>query len=146
MNFIGISLLLFVLLFLIPVNVIPGNEIAFQAVLFGWKDYIFLGALALLGGLVATLQVFIFKQRYKAKIGISTGAVGGLGILSGIFSSIFATATCSLCVGALFGFLGAGGVLFFVSNRIYVIMVSLILLYISLYVSAKKLNGVCGDC
>lgn len=137
---------LFGLMFYLPVRTVPGNTLAFQAVIFGFKDYLFLGIASFLSAFIITIQVKIFRQRKSAKAMAGNSALGSAGFLSGIVSSVFGTATCSLCVGALFGFLGANSVIFLVNNKTYVVAGSLVLLGLSIFLSLKKLNNSCDIC
>lgn len=134
--------ILFLLMFFIPVNAIPGNKLGIQAVIFGYKDYLFFGTLSFLSSLVLTMQVIVFRQR-RSRIA-SNATLGGVGIFSGVISSVFGTATCGLCVSVLFGFLGIGTVLFLVEHKIYITLVSFGLLLTSLYFSSKAINNDCG--
>ncbi|MEK7659246.1 MAG: hypothetical protein AAB338_01150 [Patescibacteria group bacterium] len=133
-------------MFYLPVRTVPGNTLAFQAVIFGFKDYLFLGIASFLSAFVITIQVKIFRQRRSTKAMAGNTALGSAGFLSGIVSSVFGTATCSLCVAALFGFLGANSVIFLVNNKIYVVFGSLALLGLSTFLSLKKLNNSCDVC
>lgn len=137
-------LVLFGLMFYLPVKTVPGNTIVLQAVIFGFKDYLFLAVASFLSALIITIQVKIFRQRRSAIA--SNTALGSAGFLSGVVSSVFATATCSLCVGALFGFLGANSVIFLINNKTYVVIGSLTLLGLSIFLSIKKQNERCQIC
>ena len=139
-------LVLFGLMFYLPVRTVPGNTLAFQAVIFGFKDYLFLGVASFLSAFIITIQVKIFRQRRSDRTMVGNAALGSAGFLSGIVSSVFGTATCSLCVAALFGFLGANSVIFLVNNKIYVVFGSLALLGLSTFLSLKKLNNSCDVC
>src|SRR3989344_1673105 len=83
--FVALWILFFVGMFLIPVRSIPGNDIGFQLKLYGMGDYLFLALLSLASSLIVTLQYFIFVQGHR---GGRKGqvALGGVGILTGIFS------------------------------------------------------------
>ncbi len=139
------SIIFFVVLFYIPVKTIPGNNPKLQAKIFGFQDYTLIALLALLSSVLLTMQVAIFRQRRTALVGSST-AVGSLGIISSFVSSMFATATCGLCVSAVFGFLGANTIFFLVNKRWRVVIGSLGLLLISIYTSSRRLNHECEEC
>lgn len=138
--------LLFATMFSIPLNVIPGNDIKFQAAIFNGRDYALLGVLSLLSSLVITMQINIFRNKLMTSRGVGNTTVGGLGVFSGIFSSIFASATCAMCLGSLFGFLGFGTVLFLVENRWSILAGAIILLFISLYLASRRLIEGCRSC
>lgn len=137
---------LFGLMFYLPVRTVPGNTIVFQAVIFDFKDYLFLVVASFLSAFSITIQVKIFKQRRSTETMAGNTALGSAGFLSGIVSSVFGAATCSLCVGALFGFLGANSVIFLVNNKTYVVFGSFVLLGLSIFLSLKKLNNSCDIC
>jgi hypothetical protein len=69
--------------------------------------------------------------------------VGSLGI---VLYPLLGTATCTWCLGAIFGFLGvgAGGVIFILNHKIYVLLISLGFLAVSFYFLYKKAK--CDDC
>lgn len=142
-----LALLFFGGMFVIPVRAIPGNDITFQAQLYGWGDYAVLGVLSLFSALVITFQVNIWTMGFgtlKQRAGHT--AVSSVGILSGVTSSIFASATCGLCAGALFSFLGAGGVMFLVVYRWYIFTLALAMLLLSLYLLSRRINNGCEAC
>ncbi len=138
--------IMFGVMFYIPVKVIPGNNISFQALLFGPMGYLFLAVTSFLSSLIIAMQIKIFKQRKTLGVVVGNTTLGSTGLFSGILSSIFGSATCSLCVGALFGFLGANSVLFLVNNKAYVVIGSFSLLLLSLYFSSKRFNTACEVC
>lgn len=108
-----------------------------------------LSAIAMLNALFITIEIYAFNlKRSVAQIGSvgSSFAVGGMGTSSGILASIFSTASCSLCVSAIFGFLGANTVVFLVDNRTYVGFVTVVLLLLSLFLSARRFHNTCQTC
>ncbi|MBI2063604.1 MAG: hypothetical protein HYT65_01260 [Candidatus Yanofskybacteria bacterium] len=148
-GFIVIAAIVFSLLFWIQVKTVPGNSGRFQIALFDWLDWAVLVAIAVLNALFITIEIHAFNlNRSIAKAGgVGAGLItGGIGTSSSVLASIFSTATCSLCVSAIFGFLGANSVVFLVSNRGYVIMITLLLLLLSLYLSGKRFGRTCNEC
>lgn len=147
--FILIAAVVFSLFFWIQVKTVPGNDGRFQIALFGWKDWAILAAIAVLNSLFVTIEIYAFnlKRSFAQAGGISTGIVtGGIGTSSGILASIFSTASCSLCVSAIFGFLGANTVVFLVDNRSYVVFVTMALLLLSLFLSSRRFHNTCQAC
>lgn len=140
----AIAVGMFILMFLIPVYSIPGNTVKFQSVLFQPKDYALLTTLSVLSALVLTIQINLIIQKNKINRGASV--LNGVGIFFGIFSSIFASATCGMCVAALFSFLGFGTVLFLINSRWYILLISAGLLLLSLYFSSRRYNRGCELC
>lgn len=136
----------FALMFSIPLYTIPGNDFRLQMSIFKQKDYALLGILSLLSSLVMVIQWNIFRNKFNSTRNMGNAALGGLGIFSGIFSSIFASATCAMCLGALFSFLGFGTVFFMIENRWYILMGAILLLLLSLYFASRRLVGGCKLC
>lgn len=130
----------------IQVIAVPGNSVGLQTKIFGYQDYLFFSLLATLSSFLIVLQVYILRDsKSRASQAVRNSALGGIGVFSALFSSVLGTATCGVCLTALFGFLGFGTILFLVKNRLYLILASVILLLLSLYFSYKKLNS-CNTC
>ncbi len=131
-------------MFSIPVFNIPGNSILFQAELYRLDEYIILITLSFMSGLSLWLQWVAFRT---AKKGAAQEAVlGGTGILSGVVSSLFASASCATCVGALFSFLGFNTILFLAVHRWYILSFAFALLLASIYLAARKITKGCEVC
>lgn len=144
--FIVLWMLFFAFMFLIPVMAVPGNYVLLQAKIYKLQDYVLLATLACMSALVFVIQISIYRQSINNHIHAGDAAFGGAGIFAGVAASIFATASCALCVGAVFSFLGFSTLLFLVESRWYIIASSLALLLISLYLSARRLNKGCEVC
>jgi len=140
--FLSITLLMIVIFILIPVLTIPGNDISFQLSTFTIKDYIALVPLASLISLMFSMQIYS-RKRKKSMREAGKGAVGGS---SGIIAGIFGTASCPMCVAAIFGFLGIGAVLFLVKYQWYVFGLSSSLVLISLYLTSLNIEKNCEEC
>ena len=138
--------LFFGLMFLIPVMAVPGNYISLQAKIYKLQDYLLLITLAFMSALVFIIQISIYRQSINTHIHAGDAVFGGAGIFTGLVSSIFATASCALCVGAVFSFLGFSTLLFLVESRLYIIASALMLLLVSLYLSSRRLNNGCKAC
>ncbi|MBI2028218.1 MAG: hypothetical protein HYT07_01280 [Candidatus Levybacteria bacterium] len=146
--FVLIAMVFFALFIFIPVFTIPGNDLGFQLSIYSQKDYVLMFLLAALVGLNLALQVYIFrKQREERRLTQSTGQLAVSGI-SGVFGAVVGTAACASCLAFFFGLigLGAGSVIFVLNNQIYFFVGAIILLLISLYFTARKVNGVCESC
>ena len=149
MYFAAIFGLLFFILLQIQVQAIPGNDLRFQARIFSFRDWILLVFISALNSLFVTTEIYIFKlkKEYRETIGLAKNVVaGGVGTTSGVLASVFGTATCSLYVSALFGFLGANSVLFLVNHKDLITSAALILLLISLFISSRRFNAACKTC
>ena len=128
------------LFILIPVFTTPGNTIEFQLSVFKTTDYIIIVLLSFLTSLLMTMQVYLWdKNRVEAKKLL-------LGGTSSITALIVGTAACSSCLAAFFGFLGIGAVLFIAENQWPIFFLSSSLLLISIYLTSKKIKGVCETC
>lgn len=146
--FTALTMLTIVLFVLVPVWSVPGNDISFQLSLFTAQNWLLFAALSPLVALLLTVQVFAFRcaQSATAKTrslgGAASGIVGGY---AGILGGVFATAACSWCVAAVFGFLGTGTVLFIAQNQLWAVLVAISILLFSLYFTSKKIVHAC-DC
>ncbi|MEK7643634.1 MAG: hypothetical protein AAB372_04280 [Patescibacteria group bacterium] len=139
--------LFFVLMFFLPVDLVPGNDVQFQASLLSLADYL---TMILIAG-VAALSVAVQMKIFVLKIGsyrtrAKDVALGGAGVMAGVISSLFASATCALCVGALFSFLGFGVAVFLVQYRWYIVTGALFMLLSSLYLASRRLMKGCEEC
>jgi len=145
--FVFVWFALFAFMFSIPLKAIPGNSLRLQAELFKLQDYVILIGLSGLSALSLAIQVNVFRMKY-ASITRDAGsmAVGGMGIASGIVSSLFASATCASCMGALFGFLGFNTLLILIDNRWYILSGAFLLLGVSLYLASRRFNRGCELC
>jgi len=144
--FLALCIIFFIGMFSIPLYSIPGNDLKLQMTIFKAQDYALLAVLSLLSSLTIVIQANIFLQKFVVPYRNGNAVLGGVGVLSGVFSSIFASATCAMCVGSLFGFLGFGSILFLVQNRWYILIGASLLLIISLYLASRRLVEGCKLC
>lgn len=136
----------FFLFVIIPVYTIPGNSLNFQLGLFTERDCFLLVILSILVSLFITMQIFIFKNAISAKDKATSLIKGGVGGYAAVTGSVFATAACSSCLFALFGFLGFSTLIFLLERQWYIVSVAIILLTVSIYFASKKINGICKSC
>lgn len=144
--FLFLSAAIFWLFIYIPVRNIPGNDFAFQLSIMTFWDKILMGLLSILVALSILMNIYAFKLKRSAKVGISMVGQGGGGLFSGVVASVFGTATCTACVASIFGFLGTGGVLFLLEYRTQIVLISIVMLLISLYFTSAKVLGICKSC
>ena len=144
--FLGLAGLLFLGMFAIPLFAIMGNTVGLQAELLAWNDYVLLTLLSMLSSLVLTMQIRIWREVHTGASGRFNSATSLLGVLSGITSSVFASATCAMCLGALFSFMSFGTLLFFVTHRWYILSLGFLLLFTSLYFSSRRIKDGCATC
>jgi hypothetical protein len=145
---VGIAVAFFALFIAIPVFTIPGNNLVFQLSIFRTQDYALMIFLAVLVGLNIAMQAYIWKkQRERGDISQSVvqGTVSGA---MGIFGTVVGTAACASCLASLFGLigLGTGSVFFVLKNQPYFLLGAVLLMLISLYFVAIKINRVCNSC
>lgn len=140
--FAAFSLVVVFVFVYIPVTTIPGNSYGFQLSIFTPANFILMGILALLTGLLFTMSIYVLRQSAMVKEAGRAGAGGG----AGVTAAIFGTAACSSCVAAIFGFLGAPTVFFLIGARNYIVTGAIILLIISLYFTSKNVNKICEEC
>lgn len=144
--FIILALVLFVL---VPVLSVPGNDVSFQLSLFTFGNWILFVVLAILIALLLTMQIFIFRRAKNNTVrarGLSNAAGGAAGAYAGILGGVFATAACSWCVAAVFGFLGTGTVLFIAQNQLWAVTVAIAIMLVSLYFTSRNVVRECNNC
>ncbi len=143
-----IAILFFGLFVFIPVVTIPGNDLRFQLSIYSQRDYILMFLLAALVGLNFLFQIYSFKkQKEQHDFFNSAGQVAVSGV-SGMFGAIVGTAACASCLAFLFGLigLGTGSVFFVLNNQTYFLVGAIALMLVSLYFTARKVNGICEKC
>lgn len=132
----------------IPLVTIPGNDLRFQLSIYSRENYIFMTFLALLIGITFTMQIYAVRQQraLRKSLPILQGTV--LSGASGIFGSVIGAASCASCLASLFGFigLGTGSVFFVIDNQNYFLWGSILIMLVSLYFAAQKINKVCTSC
>ncbi len=133
------------LLFLIPVKVIPGNDILFQASQFQMLDYLLLLLVATLQSLLLVMSFSLFR-RNRHHNASRAWSYQSLGIMSGVPAFLFGSKLCPVCLGGILGFLGPGALFFVIEYRAWFFAASAALLLLSLYAVARKVNGVCELC
>ena len=134
----------FSLFVLIPVWTVPGNTLATQLDIFTVRDYAVLVLLSSLSSLFITMQAYVMRQKQKIG-GAGTATAGGLGAL---FAGIVGTAFCASCLAPLFAIfgIGFGGVIFVLEYRFYFVAGITLLMLITIYLTARKINKVCISC
>lgn len=146
-GFLVLSFIVFWILLYIPVRTTPGNDLAFQLSLLTSKDYMLLITLSVLTALSLVMNIYLFREQYDAKARLATVSQGSAGsVFAGLVGSLFGTASCGYCVASLFGFLGAGSIMFLLQYRHIVTITAIALLVVSLYFTAQKVLGICNVC
>jgi len=123
---------------------VPGNTLATQLDIFTVRDYAVLVLLSSLSSLFITMQAYVMRQKQKIG-GAGTATAGGLGAL---FAGIVGTAFCASCLAPLFAIfgIGFGGVIFVLEYRFYFVAGITLLMLITIYLTARKINKVCISC
>lgn len=133
----------------IPLVTIPGNDLRFQLSIYTRENYVLMSFLAVLVGATFAMQIYAAKKqrmlRKSLPPALHSAALSGA---SGIFGSIVGTASCSLCLTSLFGFIGfgTGSILFVLQNQIYFLLGAIIAMLVSLYFTARKVVKICQKC
>lgn len=146
-SFIFLSAAIFMVIFAVQAGSIPGNSLEYQAKVMGYRDWLFFVFIAVSNALFIEMEIYIARIGKKQKINLLKGAaVSGIGTSAGILASIFGTATCSLCVLALFGFLGGNSVIFLVSHKNFIALTSAGFLIVALVLTSVRFNTACESC
>ena len=134
-----LALVMFGFFVLVPVFSVSGNTIAIQLDIFTVRDYGIMVLLGTLSSLFITMHIYAAQSNKKAQ-GVGT-AVGGAG---GLFAGIAGTAFCASCLAPLFAMfgIGFGGVIFVLEYRFYFAGIIVVLMIISIYLTAQKIHKV----
>ncbi len=141
-----VTLAVFAAFILLPAWLIPFNTVAFQFQILRGSDYVVYAALSAATASLLLMQVFLFRKSRDAKERVRSLGQGGLGAYSAILGGLMATAACSSCIAGLFGFLGVGAVFFVGKNIRLLTVLALALMLVSLYFTARRVNGTCKPC
>lgn len=129
---------------LVPVKLVPGGTLGlYLAQTPRWE----LATLVLLSvglGSLLCMQVFVWRRLGRHSVRESAG--GAAAWASSIASGVGASASCGVCLTALFSFLGSGGILFLMGHQWQILCASLLLMLGSLYFISRRINNECGDC
>lgn len=134
------------LLFLVPVRVIPGNDVAFWASLFGPTDYLLLLVVAALEGLLQLMGLHLWSQSRPRQHTRPRLANESLGVLSGLPVFLFGTKICPMCIVGFLGFLGPSAVFFAVDHRHWFFSLWSAILLLSLFSVSRKITRSCEQC
>lgn len=136
------------LFFLIPVVLLPGNDIAFQTKLFGAQDYVVIAALALAESLLLVMLWYSLNHRHTNQGKAVAFSKGATGVVGGTMAGFFGMKLCPMCLAVIFGFIGVGyGALpFFLEYRMWFFGSAIFMVLFSLYLTAKRVNGICEKC
>lgn len=139
------SLVFLSLYLLVPVWTVPGNTIAFELGLLAPVDYALLSALALMTGILLSLEVFALRR--SRSNGLRSAGKGSIGLVASLAGGVLTAASCGCGLGILLGIVGLGGGAIFVATHQTVIVVGMLsVVTIGLYFSARRAAGLCATC
>lgn len=146
LGLVGLSLAAFGLYLFLPVWTIPGNTLRFQLSIFLTRDWVLMGLLAVLTGLLLVLQVDLFRRHKGLRARLAVVGKGGAGSVAGLLAAVLGTAACSSCVAAVLGFLGVGTVLGLIQYRRWVVLGASIVMLVAIHLTLRHAAGRCPDC
>lgn len=139
------SLVFLILYLLVPVWTVPGNTIAFELGLLTLVDYVLLGALALMTGVLLSLEVSALRR--SRSNGLRSAGEGSIGLVASLAGGVLTAASCGCGLGILLGIVGLGGGAIFVATHQTAIVVGMLsVVAIGLYFSARRAAGLCATC
>ena len=147
--YIGIATVGTVLFFgfylLIPVWIVPATTLAFEIGRLTPANYFLLGSLALMTGLLLSLEIFSFRRARSS--GLVSAGESGVGFAASFAGGILIAASCGCGTGILLGVIGlGGGALFIAKNQILIAVLMLGVVAVGLYFSARRAAGICATC
>ncbi len=138
-----LSFLFFALYIAIPVITIPGNDVAFHLSATPQLELILNAILSVVMGILFSMQIYSWRNR----MGDFTNAgFSFAGLFSGGISTLFASASCAGCVGALFSFIGFSGITFLLEHKMEIMLGTFAIALIALHFTSNKINGNCRSC
>ena len=109
-------------------------------------DLILFGTLSILTSISVIFNIFLMVRSKSLGSGFGLATQGGASLISSLFASLFATATCAACATFLFGILGVSGVFFLLDYRIPITLGAILILLISIHFTSQKVLGNCKIC
>lgn len=140
-----ISLAIFVLLIMIPVWTTPGNDFFFQLSILDTVSLTTMIVLSIANGLLIKMQLYIRKE-VKQQRRLQHDAKKGATLMGIMLSSLAATVACAACYSTVLAFIGLGTAAFLVEYRVWFALGALAITSIAIYYSAKRINHHCEVC
>jgi hypothetical protein len=126
----------------LPLATVPGSSLSqFSS---SWLKVVLVALISLAMGLLASMQVFAWRKTGHKLVKESAGGLAAA--VTSVISGLFASASCGVCLTALFSFVGAGGAVFLMGHQLSILLVSLALILVSMYFTARKINDECPEC
>ena len=142
-GFLLLAILTFGFLIYLPINSTNNRYVSGSI---STQDLILFGTLSILTSISVIFNIFLMVRSKSLGSGFGLATQGGASLISSLFASLFATATCAACATFLFGILGVSGVFFLLDYRIPITLGAILILLISLYFTSQKILGVCKVC
>jgi len=141
--FLGLTLLMFLILFSTPILTIQGNSLAFQLSITRGTDVAIVLLLSSLLSLVVTLQLERKRCQKGCHINTATMAgMGSMGVAGTAFTGLLATGACSSCLVGILGFVGIGSAVAFtiLDYRWYIVWAVIVLSVLFIMLTAKNIG------
>lgn len=138
-----VTILFFIIIILIPVKIVPGNDVRFQLSIMPKIDLVVITLVSLFTATSLTFNLYLLRRsNYRPD------ALGNITVSSfaGITSSFFGTVTCVSCAATVLGLFSAGTMAFIYQYRPILATISIAVLIISLYLTSKKVLNLCDSC
>lgn len=144
-RFVLLSVGFFYLLVMVPVWTTPGNDFFFQISLFGTWVFILMIVLSIGNGLLLAMQRHIYKEKKEAR-SRSHDRTEKTTLLGSIVAAFLATIGCAACYSSILSVFGLGTVAFIVEYRFWIALLAVVLTFISLMYSVRRINHTCETC
>lgn len=139
------ALAFFSLYLLTPTWLVPSTTLAFELSRLSLLNYTLLGTLALLTGILLSLELFSFRRTRSSRVRSATE--GGVGLVASLTGGILAAASCGCGLGILLGAVGlSGGAVFVAAHQTPIVIGMLVIVGAGLYFSARRAAGICATC
>ncbi len=128
---------------ILPINLTPGNTLDFFLKTTPSWQLGALSILAMLMGLMVSMQFYIRNELKSKTETAKTVAVGIFTSVSSVFSGLFSSVTCANCIAGLLAVLGFGSSFTFLllQHQLEIISLGFVLAITSIYYSAKRIAG-----
>lgn len=140
------AIFLFSIFTVLPTFTAPNTTVASQLRSLRTVELFAQIGVSLSTGLLMSLQIFVFRQSKLRREKISAAGKGMFGGLTGMIGGMFTAASCASCLTTVLGFLSVGTLVTLLEYQWEIFFGSIILLLLAIYLTARKIEGVCGSC
>jgi hypothetical protein len=139
-----LTVIFFFTIILIPVQIVPGNDLRFQLSIMPKLDLVVIMLVSLFTATSLTFNLYLLKRNSNSH----PNRLGSIAVSSfaGITSSFFGSVTCVACAATVLGLLGVGTVAFIYQYRPFLALISISVLTTSLYLTSKQVLYLCDSC